>query len=146
MVVKVKYETYRDHLDELQMTIYNLKARIERLKTQLPKWIPVNKRLPKDGKTKVVTLIDGSTEAGYYSDGEWWCIGDYMALDNRTVIAWMELPEASIAGSGRSISAGLIVSLSPSSPPPLSTSSRIVTAGNWNRETTRPCPFWFRRL
>lgn len=94
VVVKVRAETYREHLDELQMTIYNLKARIERLKTQLPKWIPVTKRLPKDSKTKVVTLIDGSTEAGYYSDGEWWCIGDYMALDNRTVIAWMELPEA----------------------------------------------------
>ena len=58
------------------------------------KWIPVSERLPDDDRTKVVTLANGNVEAGYYSNGDWWCIGDTIALENPTVIAWMPLPEA----------------------------------------------------
>ena len=58
-----------------------------------PQWIPCSKRLPDDDRTKVVTLANGNAEAGYYSNGDWWCIGDSISLENPTVIAWMPLPE-----------------------------------------------------
>ena len=56
-------------------------------------WIPCSERLPDDDRTKVVTLANGNAEAGYYSNGDWWCVGDSIALENPTVIAWMPLPE-----------------------------------------------------
>ncbi len=59
----------------------------------VPQWIPCSERLPEDDRTKVVTLANGNTEAGYYSNGDWWCIGDSIALENPTVIAWMPLPK-----------------------------------------------------
>jgi hypothetical protein len=56
-------------------------------------WIPCSERLPDDDRSKVVTLANGNVEAGYYSNGDWWCIGDSISLENPTVIAWMPLPE-----------------------------------------------------
>jgi len=58
-----------------------------------PHWIPCSERLPEDDRSKVVTLANGITEVGYYSNGDWWCIGDTVTLENPTVIAWMPLPE-----------------------------------------------------
>ena len=57
------------------------------------RWIPCSERLPDDDRTKVVTLANGNVEAGYYSNGDWWCIGDTISLENPIVIAWMPLPE-----------------------------------------------------
>ena len=57
------------------------------------RWIPCSERLPDDDRTKVVTLANGNAEAGYYSNGDWWCIGDTISLENPIVIAWMLLPE-----------------------------------------------------
>lgn len=58
-------------------------------------WIPCSEDMPKDTKTKFITFSDGSVEAGYYSEGKWWCIGDGINLEVKTkgVIAWMPLPE-----------------------------------------------------
>ena len=64
---------------------------LQALKRQ--QWIPCNERLPEDDRSKVVTLANGNTECGYYSNGDWWCIGDSISLENPTVIAWMPLPE-----------------------------------------------------
>lgn len=58
-----------------------------------PQWIPCSEMLPKDDRSKVVTLANGNTEVGYYSNGDWWCIGDSFRLENPTVIAWMPLPK-----------------------------------------------------
>lgn len=58
-----------------------------------PQWIPCSERLPEDDRTKVVTLANGNAEAGYYSNGDWWCVGDTISLENPTVIAWMPLPK-----------------------------------------------------
>ena len=58
-----------------------------------PQWIPCSERLPDDDSTKVVTLANGSAEAGYYSNGDWWCVGDSINLENPKVIAWMPLPK-----------------------------------------------------
>ena len=56
------------------------------------RWIPCSERLPDDDRTKVVTLANGNAEAGYYSNGDWWCVGDSISLENPAVIAWMQLP------------------------------------------------------
>jgi len=58
-----------------------------------PHWIPVSERLPEDDRSKVVTLANGNAEVGYYSNGDWWCVGDKVTLENQTVIAWMPLPK-----------------------------------------------------
>lgn len=74
--------------DELREAVNRVKA--------LPsaqQWIPCSERLPEDDRTKVVTLANGNSEAGYYSNGDWWCIGDSITLENPTVIAWMPLPK-----------------------------------------------------
>ena len=56
-------------------------------------WIPCEERLPEDDRSKVVTLANGNAEVGYYSNGDWWCVGDKVTLENQTVIAWMPLPK-----------------------------------------------------
>lgn len=58
-----------------------------------PHWIPCSERLPEDDRSKVVTLANGNAEVGYYSNGDWWCVGDSFRLENPTVIAWMPLPD-----------------------------------------------------
>lgn len=58
-----------------------------------PQWIPCSELLPEDDRSKVVTLANGNTEVGYYSNGDWWCVGDSFSLENPTVIAWMPLPK-----------------------------------------------------
>ena len=58
-----------------------------------PHWIPCSERLPEDDRSKVVTLANGNAEVGYYSNGDWWCVGDKVTLENQTVIAWMPLPK-----------------------------------------------------
>lgn len=58
-----------------------------------PHWIPCSERLPEDDRSKVVTLANGNAEVGYYSNGDWWCVGDSFRLENPTVIAWMPLPK-----------------------------------------------------
>ena len=58
-----------------------------------PHWIPCSERLPEDDRSKVVTLANGNAEVGYYSNGDWWCVGDKVTLENPTVIAWMPLPK-----------------------------------------------------
>ena len=58
-----------------------------------PQWIPCSERLPEDDRSKVVTLANGNAEVGYYSNGDWWCVGDEITLENQTVIAWMPLPK-----------------------------------------------------
>jgi len=63
------------------------------LKDALPHWISCNERLPEDDRSKVVTLANGNAEVGYYSNGDWWCVGDKFTLENPTVIAWMPLPK-----------------------------------------------------
>lgn len=59
-----------------------------------PQWIPVSERLPKDNKTKIVQIKGiNVVEAGYYSNGDWWCISSAGTLSILEVVAWMELPE-----------------------------------------------------
>jgi hypothetical protein len=58
-----------------------------------PHWTPCSERLPEDDRSKVVTLANGNAEVGYYSNGDWWCVGDKVTLENQTVIAWMPLPK-----------------------------------------------------
>ena len=75
--------------------IADIKAHIKLSPTidAVPRWIPCSERLPEDDRSKVVTLANGNAEVGYYSNGDWWCVGDKFTLENPTVIAWMPLPK-----------------------------------------------------
>ena len=77
----IRYKLFENVLD-VQPTVY-----------AEPHWIPCSEMLPKDDRSKVVTLANGNTEVGYYSNGDWWCVGDSFRLENQTVIAWMPLPK-----------------------------------------------------
>lgn len=58
-------------------------------------WIPCSDCLPDDHGTRLVTLSNGTVEGAYYSNDNWWCIGDSINLEIRPdVIAWMPLPPA----------------------------------------------------
>ena len=81
------FDTYADYITALDAVTEAPTVDAE------PKWIPCSERLPDDDRSKVVTLANGNVEAGYYSNGDWWCIGDSISLENPTVIAWMPLPE-----------------------------------------------------
>jgi hypothetical protein len=87
----VTYEVslYQAEYDAIEEAIRLLEAD----QTVPVEWIPCSERLPEDDRTKVVTLANGNAEAGYYSNGDWWCVGDSINLENPKVIAWMPLPK-----------------------------------------------------
>ena len=91
-------DSYRDLLNELNITIINdwetiklLREQNEKLKEQVPKWIPCTMRLPEsDDKVLCQTVTKkGAVNfvIGYHMDGRW-CCGM-----NSNVVAWMPLPE-----------------------------------------------------
>ena len=62
---------------------------------EIPKWIHVSNRLPKDGQRVFILLKDGRTYSAdfYCGDSDWW-----FEIDNgneycRLVRAWMFIPE-----------------------------------------------------
>ena len=71
----------------------NVTCGLDELSSEEPQWIPCSEKLPEDDMSKVVTLANGNAEVGYYSNGDWWCVGDKFTLENQTVIAWMPLPK-----------------------------------------------------
>lgn len=97
MIVKISSEKIREFIEK-QFAIDGMVSMedFEIWLAEQPKvgeWIPCSERLPEDDRTKLVTF-DGITEAGYYSNGDWWCVGDNINLSIRPdVIAWMPLPE-----------------------------------------------------
>lgn len=67
---------------------------VEEASADSGEWIQCSERLPEDTTTKVVMFEDGSVEAGYYSEGMWWCIGDSVSLVvKKDVIVWQPLPD-----------------------------------------------------
>ena len=93
-------DTWRDALNELQVTVEGLKAENARLRAQVPKWIPCSERLPKEtiGESEdvLITFLDKSslgtpklTSIGWTENGEWRAT----TVGHVEVIAWMPLPE-----------------------------------------------------
>lgn len=78
-----------------------LQHEIEKLRGQVPRWIPVTERLPDhdelvlviaSGKPKENITLDGAIElATLYSDG--WCLETWPEWTGANVTYWMPLPE-----------------------------------------------------
>lgn len=112
-----RIDSYRDLLNELNITIINdretIKTQrelIERLKEQLPRWIPCSERLPEYGVS--VLTYDGNCycvekripyicdDHGEHLISDWWVSDDYDEADSDyypnlrdgACIAWMPLP------------------------------------------------------
>lgn len=58
----------------------------ERLKEQIPKWIPVTERLPKEDETVMTWGKQGIVLLDWLHDNKWCCFGE--------ATHWMPLPEA----------------------------------------------------
>ena len=93
--------TLGDDLAEAADRIEAQEKEIEKLRGQVPHWIPVEERLPEldelvlviaSGKPKENITLDNAVElATLYSDG--WCLEMWPEGTGPTVTHWMPLPE-----------------------------------------------------
>lgn len=93
--------TLCDDLAEAADRIEAQAKEIEKLRAQVPRWIPVTERLPEldelvlviaSGKPKENITLDGAIElATLYSDG--WCLETWPEWTGANVTYWMPLPE-----------------------------------------------------
>lgn len=80
-----KYQ-YEDQ--KLSETCFRAADAIEKLQSQLPKWIPVSERLPENDKTVLVWNRRNSREYfDVYDHGSW------IILESEDITHWMPLPE-----------------------------------------------------
>ena len=94
-------EQAADRIANQSTHIAALQQEIEKLRGQLPRWIPVTERLPEldelvlviaSGKPKENITLDGAIElATLYSDG--WCLETWPEWTGANVTYWMPLPE-----------------------------------------------------
>lgn len=94
-------EQAADRIANQSTHIAALQQEIEKLRGQLPRWIPVTERLPEldelvlviaSGKPKENITLDGAIElATLYSDG--WCLETWPEWTGANVTHWMPLPE-----------------------------------------------------
>lgn len=90
-----------DRIANQSTHIAALQQEIEKLRAQLPRWIPVEERLPDyddlvlviaSGKPKENITLDEAFElATLYSDG--WCLETWPEWTGANVTYWMPLPE-----------------------------------------------------
>lgn len=106
-----RIDTYRDLLNELNITIINdretiklLREQNEKLKEQLSsaqleqRWIQCSERLPNSQTEVIVSCRDDSADTIYRYTASGWITtnGEYWIVDNEInpyVVAWMPLPE-----------------------------------------------------
>lgn len=73
-----------------------LKKEIEKLRAQLPRWIPVTERLPEDPVKKVLVFVPHThgdiVDAGRYLGADGWVLEGWHLTQN-AVTHWMPLPE-----------------------------------------------------
>ena len=65
---------------------------IEQLESLVPRWIPVEERLPEKHRAVLVHLRVGMIETGVHNGRNWW--DDLGIANNENVTHWMPLPEA----------------------------------------------------
>lgn len=90
-----------DRIANQSTHIAALQQEIEKLRAQLPRWIPVEERLPSgdnqvlvvvSGKPKENITLAGAVElATLYSDG--WCLETWPEWTGAEVTHWMPIPE-----------------------------------------------------
>ena len=66
-------------------------AYIQQLEAQVPRWIPVEERLPEKHKIVLVFLAYGTITTGVHNGELWW--DDLNIVHDENVTHWMALPE-----------------------------------------------------
>lgn len=85
-----------DQLENQNAHIAALQQEIETLRGQLPRWIPVEERLPEDPVKKVLVFVPHThgdiVDAGRYLGADGWVLEGWHLTQN-AVTHWMPLPE-----------------------------------------------------
>ena len=85
-----------DYLENQNAHIAALQQEIERLRGQLPRWIPVTERLPTDPVKKVLIFVPHThgniVDVGRYLGADGW-VPEGWYLTQNAVTHWMPLPE-----------------------------------------------------
>ena len=85
-----------DALGNSSRHVETLQKEIERLRAQLPRWIPVEERLPEDPVKKVLVFVPHThgdiVDAGRYLGADGWVLEGWHLTQN-AVTHWMPLPE-----------------------------------------------------
>lgn len=85
-----------DYLENQNAHIAALQQEIERLRGQLPRWIPVTERLPTDPVKKVLIFAPHThgniVDVGRYLGADGWVLEGWYLTQN-AVTHWMPLPE-----------------------------------------------------
>ena len=85
-----------DRLENQNAHIAALQQEIEKLRGQLPRWIPVEERLPEDPVKKVLVFVPHThgniADAGRYLGADGWVLEGWYLTQNAGT-HWMPLPE-----------------------------------------------------
>lgn len=100
-VMRAAFEQSADRIATVEESALVLKNEIDRLRAQLPRWIPVTERLPEYGVRVLATdMYEGDDYTGIRTreeyqddaDGCWYDeLGRWYAIDDAT--HWMPLPK-----------------------------------------------------
>lgn len=100
---RTAFEQSADRIVAAEESALVLKKEIEKLRAQLPRWIPVEERLPENGVPVLINYI-GSNDGKYHPDGTaawtdhgcFWWEGSLEDCDTEVAVPithWMPLPE-----------------------------------------------------
>lgn len=101
--MRTAFEQSADRIVAAEEYALVLKKEIEKLRAQLPRWIPVEARLPENGVPVLINYI-GSNDGKYHPDGTavwtdhgcFWWEGSLKDCDTEVAVPithWMPLPE-----------------------------------------------------
>lgn len=94
--MRTAFEQSADRIVAAEEYALVLKKEIEKLRAQLPRWIPVTERLPEDPVKKVLVFVPHThgdiVDAGRYLGADGWVLEGWHLTQN-AVTHWMPLPE-----------------------------------------------------
>lgn len=83
-------EDLQDACDMAHDSLADAFVYIEQLEAQIPRWIPVEERLPEDDQAALVICRDGYITTMTFGYERWW----WQGTEDDSVTHWMPLPEA----------------------------------------------------